>query len=31
MIIKQFEEIAHSKTGADFLNNLPFEEFIDLI
>ena len=31
MIINRFEEIANSKNGADFLNDLPFDCFFQLI
>ena len=31
MIVQRFEEIADTQAGAKFLNELPFEQFLELI
>lgn len=31
MIVHQYEEIAQSKNGTEFLNELPFQQFLELI
>lgn len=31
LIVKEFDEIAKSQQGAEFLNKLPFDEFYELV